>query len=224
MARKARVLYFIKGVNPTAADYSAAEAVDAVVSFRNALVVPEKGAGGQEIADGVMGEVPDAYDDYPTADEAIANVDKLNKAEMDRFGEKPAPTEAQKCYCDSFKSSDPGNPMAKENEKNGPTAIGGPAAAKAKWGMKARTSSAFVPGNVQSGDSSGPKAEVPADGAQPVGGLTDGQLSTQGGDNPVAGGTTPTGEKVTIENGQPKAEGVTTSNAPFANAPAPAPQ
>lgn len=81
MRKYPRILFFINGPVPSAADYDAAEAFGPNCVFRNARLA-EDDTGAMEICDGVAGEVPQRYADLrPTAEFAI---DEWRKGENER--------------------------------------------------------------------------------------------------------------------------------------------
>ena len=82
-----KILYFIDGNVATPAQVHEAKTTPARVQFRNAQVVKTP----LEKADGVMGEVPKLYADYPTLSQALAKQKELIEKETEALAEKLEP-------------------------------------------------------------------------------------------------------------------------------------
>lgn len=70
--RRAKILYFVNGNQPTKDDFANGNAINGDVKFRNATAYSDEGA--LEDCDGVAGNPPGRYADLPTADEAIQRI------------------------------------------------------------------------------------------------------------------------------------------------------
>ena len=82
MKKYPRILYFIKGVMPSAEAQEVAEALGTNVAFRNANFVPTFGA--PEKCDGVAGDVPELYKKFPTAEEALKTFEEARKEAIEK--------------------------------------------------------------------------------------------------------------------------------------------
>lgn len=92
--KPAKILYFIDGPAPSAANFMEAAELSANVVFRNARAVPSE-AHSLEICDGVAGKVPPIYANrFPPAAEAIAKKKAELKALTSKVGDAPAPKPA----------------------------------------------------------------------------------------------------------------------------------
>lgn len=78
--KKAKIIYFVKGFAPKADDFEKASKMNAEVIFRNALISTDS----VEDCDGVAGEVPQAYKDKPSAEDAIKKVQKALEKEKSK--------------------------------------------------------------------------------------------------------------------------------------------
>lgn len=108
MKRYPRILYFIKGVMPSAEAQEVAEEYGPNVAFRNANFVPSSGA--LEACDGVAGDVPDTYKDLPTAEEALSKFEEERKA----ANEKNAKREKAKAEAKAKEQAEADAKKAKE--------------------------------------------------------------------------------------------------------------
>ena len=81
MKRYPRILYFIKGVMPSVEAQEIAEQYGPNVAFRNANFVPSSGA--PEKCDGVAGAVPELYNKFPKAEEALKTFEENRKAAIE---------------------------------------------------------------------------------------------------------------------------------------------
>ncbi len=93
MKRYPRILYFIKGVMPSAEAQEVAEALGPNVAFRNANFVPTSGA--PEKCDGVAGDVPELYKKFPTAEEALKKFEEQRKAANEKNAKRDAERKEQ---------------------------------------------------------------------------------------------------------------------------------
>lgn len=93
MKRYPRILYFIKGVMPSAEAQEVAEEFGPNVAFRNANFVPSSGA--LEACDGVAGDVPETYKNLPTAEEAIEKFEAERKAANEKNAKRDAERKKQ---------------------------------------------------------------------------------------------------------------------------------
>lgn len=93
MKRYPRILYFIKGVMPSAEAQEVAEEYGPNVAFRNANFVPSSGA--LEACDGVAGDVPETYKNLPTAEEAIEKFEAERKAANEKNAKRDAERKEQ---------------------------------------------------------------------------------------------------------------------------------
>jgi len=107
MKRYPRILFFIKGVMPSAEAMEVAEKYGPNVAFRNANFVPSSGA--IEKCDGVAGEVPETYAKCPKAEDAIEAFEKERKAAI----EKAAKRKEEKAEADA-KAKEEAEAKAKE--------------------------------------------------------------------------------------------------------------
>jgi hypothetical protein len=86
-----KILYFINGASPNAADLKAAHKLKGNVVFRNALFVDNE-PHSLELCEGVAGAVPKLYKEkFPTAEDAVSKFEKDLKALTDKTGEEIAP-------------------------------------------------------------------------------------------------------------------------------------
>lgn len=87
--KRAKILFFVDGMAPTAADFAEASEMAAQICFRNARAVSADST--VEACDGVAGCVPPLYAELPAAADAIKAFSDAAKAEAAKLGEKPAP-------------------------------------------------------------------------------------------------------------------------------------
>jgi len=99
MKRYPRILYFIKGVLPSAEAQEIAETLGSNVAFRNANFVPTSGA--PERCDGVAGDVPELYNKFPSAKEALKKFEDERKASIEKAKEGKAKREEQKAQAEA---------------------------------------------------------------------------------------------------------------------------
>lgn len=85
----AKILYFIDGNCASPDEISEASEIPATVLFRNARVISP--GASLEKADGVAGSVPEPYQGYPTAKEAVALWSKQMRARFGRVKDEKAP-------------------------------------------------------------------------------------------------------------------------------------
>ncbi len=107
MKRYPRILFFIKGVMPSAEAMEVAEKYGPNVAFRNANFVPSSGA--IEKCDGVAGEVPETYKKCPTAEDALKKFEEERKA----ASEKASKRQKEKAEADA-KAKEEADKKAKE--------------------------------------------------------------------------------------------------------------
>lgn len=87
----AKILYFVSGPAPSAAQLAEALEMNANVMFRNATAVPAE-QHSIELCDGVAGDVPPLYANaYPDYEDAIAAKTSELKALSDKVGDEAAP-------------------------------------------------------------------------------------------------------------------------------------
>lgn len=80
--RYPRILYFIKGVMPSAEAVEVAEQYGPNVAFRNANFASS--AGAPEKCDGVAGDIPEAYAKLPKAKDALKDFEEKRKAAAEK--------------------------------------------------------------------------------------------------------------------------------------------
>lgn len=85
-----KILFFIRGAAPTAAQYEEAHALNANVNFRNALAIGAE--DNLETCDGVAGDVPPMYSaKFPDAEAALETRSKKLAALSAKVGDEKAP-------------------------------------------------------------------------------------------------------------------------------------
>lgn len=84
-----RILFFVDGPAPSPAQLDEAAEINGIVQYRNVRAIDL--ANPLEKADGVAGEVPEAYKHYPTAEEAAAKFKAEARKRRGATGDKPAP-------------------------------------------------------------------------------------------------------------------------------------
>ena len=91
--KQANILYFINSPMPTDEQLAEAYSMNAKVMFRNVKFISSEEK--PEAADGVAGEVPEIYKDYPSAEEAIAakeeEINQILKKAKDKSAAEKAP-------------------------------------------------------------------------------------------------------------------------------------
>ncbi|CAA2409741.1 Phage DNA polymerase III subunits gamma and tau [Xanthomonas phage Suba] len=131
------ILYFVDGPAPSAAQLDEAAEINGIVQYRNVRAVDL--SNPLEKADGVAGEVPDAYKHYPSPEEAVEKFKAEARKRRGAMGDKPAPgSNAEKLAKSDGETSQPG---AGEPPSGGPAttpdadaAKGGDAPAGGAWG------------------------------------------------------------------------------------------
>ncbi len=86
MKRYPRILFFIKGVMPSAEAMEVSEKFGPNVAFRNANFVPS--SGSIEKCDGVAGEIPELYKECPTAEEALKKFEAERKEAAEKASKR----------------------------------------------------------------------------------------------------------------------------------------
>lgn len=96
--RYPKILFFIKGANPTVEEEEAAEKLGPNVMFRNANFVPvDASPGSLEQCGGVAGAVPTLYAKaFNTAEKALALAKAARDAEREAKAEKEGKKESEK--------------------------------------------------------------------------------------------------------------------------------
>lgn len=85
-----KILFFVRGAAPSAAQYEEAHAMNANICFRNALAIASDAP--LEECDGVAGDVPPMYSaKFPAAEAAIEARAKKLAALSAKVGDEPAP-------------------------------------------------------------------------------------------------------------------------------------
>lgn len=113
--KQPKILYFVNGSAPSAADQLAVIELGVSVFYRNARFV---GADEKpEPCDGVAGHVPAAYADIPSAEDAMTAYKAALEEQRERLGETAAPVPTK------------GGKKATKDEKkpDGPEGSGNPA-------------------------------------------------------------------------------------------------
>jgi len=115
-----KILFFVNGAAPSAAQYEEANLLNGNVCFRNASVITAEAS--LEDCDGVAGDVPPVYKaKFPSAEDALEARSEKLKALSKKVGDEPAPTKG--------KTAAPATPAAPTPAPAKPAA---PAAAPAK--------------------------------------------------------------------------------------------
>lgn len=114
----AKILYFVSGPAPSAAQLAEALEMNANVMFRNATAVPAE-QHSIELCDGVAGDAPPLYADaYPTAEDAIAAKTAELKSLSDRVGDEAAPKLSTQQIAAAKKLDNQANANAQNQQSN----------------------------------------------------------------------------------------------------------